>query len=157
LRTGAATQQGLDPYNEQIRLAALRLRMAEDVVTAAVERWMIYRPGKWLRRWRRRSLLDAILKYRAAGGKTAIVSDYPARRKLAAMGVADLFDVVVACGEADGACALKPHPAGLLRAAERLGISPTDCLVIGDRLDADGEGARRAGAAFIHVTSLATG
>jgi beta-phosphoglucomutase-like phosphatase (HAD superfamily) len=35
-----------------------------------------------------------------------------------------------------------------LQAASELGISPEECLVLGDRQDADGEAARRAGMAF---------
>jgi beta-phosphoglucomutase-like phosphatase (HAD superfamily) len=37
-----------------------------------------------------------------------------------------------------------------LSAAERLGIAPANCLVIGDRDDADGAAARAAGMA-VHI------
>jgi HAD superfamily hydrolase (TIGR01549 family) len=143
-----------DPYRRQIECTAHALRVSEEHVAAVVECWMIKRPGKWLRLFRRRPLLRAISKFCREGGKTAVVSDYPARRKLAAMGLSGSFDVVVACGEPEGPLALKPHPAGLLLAAERLGVDPQQCLVIGDRADADGEAARRAGMAFRHVNSL---
>jgi HAD superfamily hydrolase (TIGR01509 family) len=140
-----------DPYRQQIHQTALRLGVTDQRVAAIVERWMIVRPGLWLRLFRRRRLLEAIAAYRAAGGKTAIVSDYPARRKLDAIGVSNLFDVVVACGDTNAPPALKPHPAGFLRAAQRLGVSTDECLVIGDREDADREAARRAGMAFRHA------
>ena len=45
---------------------------------------------------------------------------------------------------------LKPHPEGYLSAAERLGVAPSACLVIGDRDDADGAAARAAGMA-VHI------
>jgi HAD superfamily hydrolase (TIGR01549 family) len=106
------------------------------------------RPGKWLRLFSRRRLLAEIAAFRAAGGKTALVSDYPATAKLAGLGVTGLFDVVVASGEEGGPEALKPDPAGYLLAAQRLEIAPGRCLVIGDREDADGEAARRAAMAF---------
>jgi HAD superfamily hydrolase (TIGR01549 family) len=143
-----------DPYRLQMESTARTLQVSEEHVQRVVERWMIERPGKWLRLFRRRPLLRDIAEFSQRGGKTAVVSDYPARRKLAAMGLSDLFDVVVACGEPRGPRALKPHPAGLLLAAERLGVDPQQCLVIGDRADADGEAARRAGMAFRHVNSL---
>ncbi|HEV8245640.1 MAG TPA: HAD family hydrolase, partial [Polyangiaceae bacterium] len=76
------------------------------------------------------------------------VSDYPAQRKLAALGTPELFDVVVASGEPGGPRRLKPHPEGFLRAAEALGVAPARCLVIGDREDADGLAARAAGMGF---------
>src|SRR5262249_11958880 len=110
--------------------------------------WMHHRPGRWIRMFRRRSLLEEIAAHRAAGGRTALVSDYPARTKLSALGVEALFDVVVANGEPDGPRWLKPHPEGYLLAAQALGVEPTGCLVIGDRDDADGSAARSAGMAF---------
>ncbi len=79
------------------------------------------------------------------------MSDYPARRKLEASGVAELFEQVVANGEQGGPGRLKPWPDGYLLAAEQLGVAPGECLVIGDRADADGEAARRAGMAFRRI------
>ena len=60
----------------------------------------------------------------------------------------DLFDVVVANGEEGGAPRLKPWPDGYQSAAERLGIAPERCLVVGDRQDADGAAAELAGMEF---------
>jgi beta-phosphoglucomutase-like phosphatase (HAD superfamily) len=56
--------------------------------------------------------------------------------------------VVVASGEPGGPLRLKPHPNGMLQAAEALAVAPVRCLVIGDRDDADGLAARSAGMAF---------
>jgi HAD superfamily hydrolase (TIGR01549 family) len=97
--------------------------------------------------------LRAIAKYRSLGGRTAIVSDYPAPQKLAAMGMSALFDAVVACGEPGGPSGLKPMGNGFLLAASQLGIGPEQCLVIGDRVDADGEAVRRAAMAYRHITA----
>jgi HAD superfamily hydrolase (TIGR01549 family) len=112
---------------------------------------MIERPGRWLAAFRRRALLAEIEAFRSAGGRTALVSDYPARRKLEALGASALFDAVVASGEPGGPRRLKPHPDGYLRAAELLEVEPVSCLVIGDRDDADGEAARAAGMAFRRI------
>jgi HAD superfamily hydrolase (TIGR01549 family) len=113
---------------------------------------MIRRPGKWLRVFRRRGLLQEIAAFRAAGGRTALVSDYPASAKLDALRVRTLFDVVVASGEPDGPHRLKPDPEGYLLAAERLDVPPPACLVLGDRRDADGAAAERAKMDFRLVT-----
>ena len=43
---------------------------------------MIERPGKWLGRFQRRSLLAELRTFKERGGRTALVSDYPAERKL---------------------------------------------------------------------------
>jgi beta-phosphoglucomutase-like phosphatase (HAD superfamily) len=146
---------GSDPFHLQVRRTAHRLNIPEGCVATVVERWMFDRPGRWLRAYRRRAFLRAIASYRARGGRTALVSDYPARRKLAAMGLAEqFFDEIVACGEPGGPSGLKPLPSGLLLAAERLAATAAECLVIGDRWDADAEAARRANMAFRHITDF---
>ena len=139
------------PWRLQLEGAAARLGCTPGQLESTVREWMITRPLHWLRPFRRRSLLAEIRAHREAGGRSALVSDYPARRKLAALGAEDLFEVVVANGEEGGPGRLKPWPDGLLAAAEGLAVSPADCLVIGDREDADGEAARRAGMAFRRI------
>jgi putative hydrolase of the HAD superfamily len=137
-----------DPFRHQIERTAAALGLSTDEVEGRVRTWMIERPGKWLRLFRRRSLLAEIAAFRRAGGKTALVSDYPATQKLRSLDSLELFDVVVASGEPGGPDRLKPHPSGMLRAADQLGVSAADCLVIGDRKDADGVAAQAAGMAF---------
>jgi HAD superfamily hydrolase (TIGR01549 family) len=150
LRADSATATG-DPFAVQLERTAARAGLAAPELEAIVREWMVERPGKWLRLARRDALLAELARFRAAGGRSALVSDYPAAAKLAALGAADLFDVVVAAGEPNGPPRLKPAPDGYLRAAEALGAAPADCLVIGDRDDADGEAARRAGMPFRRV------
>ena len=137
-----------DPFRIQLERTSERLGRPVEEIERVVRRWMVERPGKWLRALRRSSLLEEIATFRSTGGRTALVSDYPARAKLGAMGCSGLFDVVVASGEPDGPDRLKPDPAGYLLAAGRLGVEPAECLVLGDREDADGAAARAAGMAF---------
>ncbi|HEX6767605.1 MAG TPA: HAD family hydrolase [Polyangiaceae bacterium] len=140
-----------DPFALQIARTAEALGRSASDVEERVRDWMIERPGRWLARFRRQALLAEIEAFRSAGGRTALVSDYPARRKLEALGASALFDTVVASGEPGGPRRLKPHPDGYLRAAELLEVEPGSCLVIGDREDADGEAARAAGMAFRRI------
>jgi HAD superfamily hydrolase (TIGR01549 family) len=139
------------PYDEQLARTSEELKIPLAGVSRTIEVWMHSRPGKWLWIFRRRRLLKEIKEFRAAGGRTAIVSDYPATTKLTALRAASLFDVVVANGESGGPSQLKPSPQGYLLAAERLGVLPKNCLVIGDRDDADGLAAKQAGMAFRKV------
>jgi HAD superfamily hydrolase (TIGR01549 family) len=136
------------PFELQLRLTAEQLAAPRDRVERTVQSWMFERPGKWLSRFKRAELLDEIRAFRASGGRTALVSDYPARAKLEALGASALFDVVVANGEPDGPRRLKPDPEGFLKAAALLAVAPHECLVIGDREDADGEAARAAAMGF---------
>lgn len=141
-------------FEQQIQGTALGLSMPEADVERVIARWMFERPGKWLKLFRRRGLLKKIAHFRQNGGRTALVSDYPASRKLSAMGAANLFEVVISNGEQGTTFALKPSPAAFIAAAERLGVAPDDCLVIGDRDDADGQAARSAGMDFYHVDKM---
>lgn len=136
------------PFRAQLRRTATKLGISEERLEPVVMQWMFERPGKWLKSAIHRVLVDELRAFRKAGGRTALVSDYPARRKLEALGVLDLFDQVIANGETDGLTRLKPDPDGYLLAAQRLGVAPEDCLVIGDREDADGLAAERAKMAF---------
>ncbi|HEY6557071.1 MAG TPA: HAD family hydrolase [Polyangiaceae bacterium] len=136
------------PYRLQLERTAKALEQEQEHVERCVTEWMIERPGKWIRLFRRAALLEEIAAFKQQGGRTALVSDYPATRKLDALGHSALFDTVVASGELDGPRRLKPHPDGFLSAARRLGVSPEHCLVIGDREDADGLAATAAGMQF---------
>jgi HAD superfamily hydrolase (TIGR01549 family) len=138
----------ISPYALQIERTATALAIQREIVERLVGEWMIRRPGRWLKLFRRRSLQKEIVTFRASGGKTALVSDYPVSDKLKAIGCGTLFDVIVASGETGGPRRLKPAPDGYLAAAQRLGIAPERCLVIGDRADADGKAAEAAGMAF---------
>jgi HAD superfamily hydrolase (TIGR01549 family) len=137
-----------DPFRLQLQRTAEALAIEHELLEGMVQRWMIERPGRWLARFRRQELFEEIRSFRSGGGKTALVSDYPARSKLRALGASALFDVVVASGEHGGPERLKPDPAGYLKAADALGVRPERCLVIGDREDADGAAARSAGMHF---------
>lgn len=67
------------------------------------------------------------------------------------------FDVWEVCphDEGDGCPCRKPRPGMILRAARRLGVSPRDCVVIGD-IGRDVEAAARAGARGILVPTPVT-
>lgn len=136
------------PFAAQLARTAASLSLPVEKVERVVKDWMFERPGKWIGRFPRKTLLREIAEHRARGGRTALVSDYPAERKLAALGASALFDVVVANGETHGPRRLKPDPEGYLRAAELLKVEPARCLVVGDRDDADGEAARAAKMGF---------
>jgi phosphoglycolate phosphatase len=64
-------------------------------------------------------------------------------------GMAGLFGAVIGGDDVE---ALKPDPAGLLLATERLGVAPGASLYIGDTT-IDAETARRAGVGFVAVLS----
>jgi HAD superfamily hydrolase (TIGR01549 family) len=141
----------LDPYRAQLERTAEAVEHDIEAVAALVTEWMHVRPGRWIHLFRRRSLLAEMEEHRNGGGKVALVSDYPARKKLDALGLTSFFDVIVASGEPNGPRRLKPDPEGYLLAASALSVEPARCLVIGDREDADGAAARAAQMAFRRI------
>lgn len=64
----------------------------------------------------------------------------------------DLRDLVDAVTTSSDAEASKPHPDILTVAAQKLGVPPAACALVGDTVF-DGEAARRAGVAFIGVAT----
>jgi histidinol-phosphate phosphatase family protein len=107
---------------------------------------------------------EALERLRAAGVPTAVVSNQSgvARGLLSPADVAavnarmqDLLGPlgpIEVCphGPEDGCGCRKPAPGLVLRAAERLGVDPRECAVIGD-IGADVEAAARAGARGVLV------
>ena len=98
------------PFERQLAHAASELERSPSDVARTVQEWMFQRPLKWVARSKRRALFDALAQFRSAGGKTALVSDYPATGKLGALGALGLFDVVVSSGEQGGPERLTPDP-----------------------------------------------
>lgn len=72
-------------------------------------------------------------------------------RKLAAVGLGDRFDTVVASG-AEGV--VKPDAAIFRIACDRLGVEPGDAVYVGDRLRTDAIGAAEAGLTGIWIDRL---
>jgi sugar-phosphatase len=75
---------------------------------------------------------DLVLAAVAADISVAIVTSAAAdwvTRAVGALGVLDRIDLVVTAADVEDG---KPHPAGYLLAAERLGVAPADCLAAED-------------------------
>jgi len=72
-----------------------------------------------------------------------VVSDYPAGAKLESIGLRDIFDVTI-CAQDPDVGLFKPDPRGLIIAAGRLGVAPSEALYVGDRPEVDAVAAERA-------------
>jgi FMN phosphatase YigB (HAD superfamily) len=132
------------------------LGMSAADVERIVDEWIYRRPLKWLPYCRRRALFGSLDWLDRRGLRKGVLSDYPAHEKLAALGVAERFDLVVTTLEPD-VDAFKPDPRGFLVAAARWGLEPSEILYVGDRFDVDGAGARAAGMPFALLTRRRVG
>ena|SRR3989338_3944140 len=115
-------------------------------VHQVVQEWIFRRPLRHLAACRYPGLLELIVELDRREIKTAFFSDYPAKEKLAALG---LSPCPAFCATDINVNRLKPDPKSLLLAAQVLGVPVSDCLCIGDRDDRDGEAARRAGMEYL--------
>ena len=128
----------------QLLLASKRAGLSPEIVASYVTRWMEEEPLSLLATWMRKGTLALLQGAKRSGLKLAVFSDYPADRKLAAMGIARFFDVVVTAQDPE-VQRLKPDPRGLEVTLQRLGVRSNQAFYIGDRADVDGEAASRAG------------
>jgi HAD superfamily hydrolase (TIGR01509 family) len=141
LRSGPARS---DLAEEQIRLACERTGAERAFVSSCVERWIQREPLSCVQRFARPGLRDFLQACKARDLRLGIVSDYPAEAKLAALGLAGVFDAVI-CTQAAEVGAFKPHARGLQVARERLGARAAEVLYVGDRAEVDAAAAAAAG------------
>ncbi len=87
------------------------------------------------------------------GIKIALYSDYAMiPERAAACGIqSDTLSLCQGIYSSDDFGCLKPAPRAFLQIAANLGARPKDCLVVGDRDDTDGMGARLCGMKFIQI------
>jgi FMN phosphatase YigB (HAD superfamily) len=149
------TASGADLANQQLSVAAERSGLPVADVRAIVEQWMEVAPLPLLSGVARSGMRPALERLRAAGLRLAVLSDYPAERKLEAMGIADLFDVVL-CAQDPSIGIFKPNPRGIEVALERLQVDASRAVYVGDRPEVDAAAAEAAGVACIIVGAAAT-
>ncbi len=99
---------------------------------AILKRHYTARPGAW----------NAIEELLDAGVEVGVLSDYPnTGRRLKAI---NLTDERIHQWSAEEMGALKPNARPFIEAAKEVGVAPEQTLVIGDRADTDGKGAKAA-------------
>jgi HAD superfamily hydrolase (TIGR01549 family) len=133
-----------DIAKAQVQLAAQQTGMKEEFIAAAVIRWMQQEALPAVAAAVRKGIPELLQKARNTGLQLAAVSDYPAHQKLAVMGLADFFDIVVTAQDLR-VQRFKPDPASLEVALRQLGVRNSEAIYIGDRLDVDAVAASRAG------------
>ena len=109
-------------------------------------------PESWLLRPGSRELLACL---RARGLRTGVVSNFDRRLPeiLGALGLATLLDTIVLPSDARAA---KPDRRIFALALERVGVTASEALFVGDDARRDLEGARAAGLHAVDATALAT-
>lgn len=112
-------------------------------ILAIVTEWIEQRPIRYLTNCRYSGVIELFAGLKRSSKLIGVYSDYPAREKLAALGLA--ADFVVSAGDA-GVRLLKPNPRGLEFLIKEAGATAGTTMLIGDRGERDGVAAMRAGA-----------
>ena len=130
--------------SRQVELAAERAGQPAERVAATVRRWMEEAPLAAVRRARFPGVMEFFQWARSAGLPLAVVSDYPARKKLDALELAPYITAIVTAQDAD-VDSFKPNPAGLLKALALMAVEPHQAVFVGDRMEVDMAAAAAGG------------
>ncbi|MGH9433304.1 MAG: HAD family hydrolase [Terriglobia bacterium] len=151
IRAYRAAQEALRGFQGSTDLAALQIMRtcqstghSRERVEQCVKQWMETEPLDLLRKELLPGLLEFLAVARSREILLGIFSDYPAMRKIEAMGIQQFFQAVVSATDPD-VQEFKPGPRGLEVALQRLGVKPANALYVGDRPEADAAAAARAG------------
>lgn len=121
---------------------AAHTRCSTEDVLAIVSEWIEQRPLVYLASCRFTGLNSVFDGIRKSGRTIGVLSDYPARAKLTALGLT--ADHTVSAGD-DEVGFMKPNPRGLQTLIARAGATAASTVLIGDRVERDGAVARRLG------------
>lgn len=141
-------KDALATADQQLPLAAEWSGVAIEQVKYTADAWMDQAPLPRLRPCLRPGIVDLLKAARARDVRLAVLSDYPAHNKLAALDLAAFFPVALSAQD-PRIGSFKPSPKGLLVALAQLGVAPEKAVYIGDRPSVDGEAARRTGVAAV--------
>jgi FMN phosphatase YigB (HAD superfamily) len=143
IRERLSQEQVVDFERVLITETAAATANSPDAVLEIVSEWIEQRPLPYLGACRYPGLPQLFTGLRRKGKFIGILSDYPAKAKLSALGLT--ADHVVYAGDKEIG-RLKPHLRGLKSLFAEAGAKAQATLLIGDRVDRDGLVAQRAGA-----------
>ena len=100
----------------------------------------------------------AISALQKKGIKIAVFSDYPrVKQRIRALDFSDeTISQISGIYSAEDFGSQKPATRPFLEIAQNLGVKPENCLVVGDRDDTDGDGARNTNMEFIQIETHKT-
>lgn len=147
-REKRAGHAGGDLENAQYTWCVEKGNYSPAKVRKVVEQWMFNFPNRYLTECTYPGTQSFFAKLRSKGIQIAIYSDYKAHAKMQAMGLQ--ADLIVSSTDPE-IDRLKPDPKGLLYIAEKLQVSPQECLFIGDRQELDGQCALSANMPYLIV------
>ena len=133
-RERLAVEMATDFIDRQFTDTAIRSGRTIDDVRRIVTEWIDDRPLKILHKYRYAGIEKLFGELAERNILLAVLSDYPAVRKLRALGLS--ADILVSADDRDVG-SLKPHPAGLAKILLQANVPPGAAIMVGDRVDRD--------------------
>ncbi|AEE17366.1 HAD family hydrolase [Treponema brennaborense] len=141
-----------DFYEYQARLLALKMHTSPESAKTMIEKNVYCGLAPYFKRIKPFAhMKETIEKFRRAGYKLAVLSDFPPAQKGSIWGTLDMFDVV--CGSEElGALKPSKYTFGVL--ASKLGVAENEILYVGNSVSADVRGASAAGMKTAYLMPL---
>lgn len=130
--------------NSQLLLTSRHTGESVLYISDVINEWFEKRPLPFLRFCCRRKLNRSMGLLNKKGIKLGVFSDYPAEKKLIALGISEFIKTVVSASD-EGVQGFKPKTNGFKIAATKMGLKPSEILYVGDRPEVDGPGGVDAG------------
>lgn len=130
----------------QYEMTAGAVDRSEEAVQGIIEEWMFKRPLKYLRYTADVNLLAWVRKWKSAGKKVVVYSDYPVKEKCEMLKVE--ADAMFSSDERNIG-QMKPSVKALEIICSEFGVRPEDILVVGDRMSRDGKMAEAFGCEYV--------
>lgn len=138
-----------DLEEEQYVWCVSKTSLPVKQMKAVIDKWMFNYPNQFLKKYMYPGVHAFFEALQKRGILTAIYSDYPADKKLEAMGLT--ANLIISSTD-PAINALKPQPKGITHILEQFNITQKEtCLFIGDRDELDGACARSAGVNFLLI------
>lgn len=137
-----------DLLEVQYAITAKKMDRSAEEVKQVIEEWMFKRPLKYLRRTCDKKLCDWIAKWKNAGKKVVVYSDYPVAGKCAMLGIRP--DAMYSSDE-KRIGEMKPSAKGVEVICHDFDVTVAEILIIGDRMNKDGKMAEAAKAEYLIV------
>lgn len=136
-----------DIDEQQYKYVAMKLNTSPEKVKNVIRRWIYENPLDALK-LSKDERLSGIIERELKDKKVVVLSDYPAYDKLKAMDI-NIKDAYCTAQKEIGE--LKPSPKGLMYISSLYDVPTSDMLMIGDRMEKDGECAKRAGVDYMII------
>lgn len=136
----------------QYKITSEQTGMNEKKIRDIVFEWIYKKPLNHIRKFKYIGMVDFLETCLHNGIKIGVLSDYPAREKIKALGL-DSYITIYLCSTDKEINAFKPSPAGITMACQMWELPSESIVYVGDRIETDGLAAEKAGTKYFHFNN----